>query len=81
MISALVMLWWAAETATDKNECLTSVAMPAFSFPTYLRSTQNLAFIISNCDNKCQKGLSLEKLNLKKASIEYCTFFLFTSDL
>ena len=56
MNSALVMLCvaWAAETATDKNECLTSVAMLAFSFPFILRSPENMVLIISTCKNEYQ---------------------------
>ena len=68
MFCALVMLCVtrAAETAIDKNECLTSVAMLAFSFPFILRSPQNLAFIISTCKNIYQTMFPLENVNLKE---------------
>ena len=45
---------WAAETATDRNECLTSVATFAFSFPFNLHSPDNLVLIISTSENKYQ---------------------------
>ena len=67
---------WSAETATDKNECLTSVATFAFSFPLNLHSPDNLVLSITTCKNKYQTMFSLESLNLKEAQIECCAFFL-----